>query len=432
MKDILGERFADFKQAYDGKPRFKALRVNTLKISVEDFVALSGKYEKEGIREYALKKNPLCEQSFYTLVKPSLDPLYHAGLYYMQEPSASAAVAAFSPYIKGNVLDLCAAPGGKSAQAAAIMHGGVIFCNEPDGERRRVLSQNLSRLGVYNSVVTQATADDYADAGFNEYFDTLIVDAPCSGGGMSRYETVPYSREIVEGCAARQRGILDSACGLLKRGGYMLYSTCTFSEEEDEDNVRYIEDKGFSPVDIALRDGEERGINLPEARRVYPHRFDGEGHFYCVLQKTSGGENIKPPEKLGHKIVRFDGLELDCIIDPCGAVRYAAPFPRLDGLKKKYRGAGASVGGGEEPDYALIHALSKEQLLKTRTAELNPRDAERYIRGEQLSIGEAEKKGYCVATTEGFALGSCKIAPDGAGEFVLKNHYVYSERVKNK
>lgn len=421
LKSILGDSFDEFKKAYDNKPRFKALRVNTLKISVDEFRALCDKYEKSEVREYGLKLNPLCAQSFYTCVKPSLDPLYHAGLYYMQEPSASAAVAALRPYIGKRVLDLCAAPGGKTTQGAAYMNGGVLFCNDVESKRVRALKDNIARLGVTNAVVTQASAIDYVDAGFGEYFDTLIVDAPCSGGGMMRYETVPYSESIVAGCAVRQKEILGQAVKLLGRGGYMLYSTCTFAPQENEENVKYLLDNGFVAVDTPLFAGVERGINVPEARRIYPHNFDGEGHFYCVLQKTTGGESDKPIERVKSKTVDINGLKVDCAVFGDG-LRLAPEIPKLDGLFKKLRGVGVFVGepksGGT---YDLLHALNGERLERFGTVELSISDAEKYIRGEQLDI--KVEKGYYAATVDGYAIGLVKSAPDGAGNQVLKNYY---------
>ena len=202
LRELLGGEYADFKRAYDEKPRHKALRVNTKKISPDAFLRLT---------DIAARRNPLCENSFYTAVKPSLDPLYHAGLYYMQEPSASAAVAAFAPFIGMRVLDLCSAPGGKATQAAAYMRGGVIFCNDVEQKRIAALRENIERLGIVNATLTRATAAEYVRYGGEEWFDTLIVDAPCSGGGMMRYENVQLSAEIVAGCAKRQREILDSA-----------------------------------------------------------------------------------------------------------------------------------------------------------------------------------------------------------------------------
>ncbi len=424
MKALLGGRYADFKSAFDSKPRFKALRVNTLKISVEDFVALSEKHERAGDAVYGLKQNPLCPLSFYTCVKPSEDPLYHAGLYYMQEPSASAAITALSPFVGERVLDLCAAPGGKSTQVAAYMkNAGVLFCNDVESKRVRALKDNIARLGVRNAVVTQATADDYIDAGFCEYFDTLILDAPCSGGGMMRYENVPYSESIVDGCAGRQREIADGATRLLRNGGYLLYSTCTFAPQENEETVKYILDKGFVTVDTPLIDGVERGIGVPDARRIYPHNIDGEGHFYCVLKKTSGGAADRPRERVKTRTVEAGGLKIDCA-DYDGGPRIVGSVPKFDSLKKKVRGIGVDVGDVKKDgfwSYAAIHAFDSREIDGLGTVELGYAQAKKYIRGEQLPIGI--KKGYYIATVDGFALGAVKSAPDGAGEPVLKNCY---------
>ena len=443
MQNILGERFDAFKNAFETKPRHKALRVNTLKISVDDFVALAEKYENSGVRRYGLKSNPLCAASFYTEVKPSTDPLYHAGLYYMQEPSASAAVSAFAPYIGKRVLDLCAAPGGKSTQAAAFMNGGTLFCNEIERSRAAALVENLDRLGVSNAVVTVGDAGMYRAAGYDGYFDTLIVDAPCSGGGMMRYETVPYSDEIVAGCAARQRAILDDAAELLCAGGYMLYSTCTFAPEENEQNIEYLIGKGFEPIDVPLRDGEERGIGIPETRRIYPHNFNGEGHFYCVLQKRSGNatsglkiERAKPAR------ITVGSLELDChnvhgvdVVAPIEGAFYGLRTVRIGTAvaekaagrdKKPTKGKGAK-NAAIEFSHAFTHALSKEQVQAVGAGALTMSAAERYIRGEQLEA--AELRGNVIATVEGYALGKAKSAPDGAGDVVLKNLYPKSLRI---
>lgn len=417
MQSILGERYADFMSAYENKPRHKALRVNTLKINVEEFKALCGS---------ALKQNPLCENSFYCDIKPSLDPLYHAGLYYMQEPSASAAVAAFKPFIGERVLDLCAAPGGKTTQAAAYMRGGVIFCNDKEFKRVRALTDNIERLGVKNAVVTIGTAADYRKAGFDGYFDTLIVDAPCSGGGMMRYETVPYTREIVEGCAARQREILKDAAALLERGGHMLYSTCTFSKAENEDNVEYLKTLGMQTVDIPLPQGALRGIESPDARRIYPMNFDGEGHFYCVLVKTGASEEcFKHPLRKDKRRVRVGGLELEAAdIRNYGAV-LPIDAPRLEGLYA-FRLSVPLFDADKNPSYALVHALDKEQVERFGSVELGDAAAD-YICGKQIDM--SAPGGELIATVNGYALGLVKSARSGDGEGVLKNKYPKQYRV---
>lgn len=417
MRELLGERYEDFKAAYDGKPRFKALRVNTLKTSTEKFsVIFDGK----------LRPNPLCASSFYCDVKPSLDPLYHAGLYYMQEPSASAAVAAFAQYIGERVLDLCAAPGGKATQAAALMTGGVIFCNDPEYKRVRALAENVERLGVRNAVITCNGAADYRAAGFDGYFDTLIVDAPCSGGGMMRYENVIYDRDTVTGCAARQRAILKDAARLLCAGGHMLYSTCTFSREENEDNVKFLRTLGLVPIDIPLPDGTVRGIDEEHARRIYPHNFDGEGHFYCVLEKTDGDIAQKPPMRATRKTVKVCGANLD-VTEFDGRTILPVPLPELRGLNAVRVGVPVFDGRGA-PSHALLHALSARETESFVTVELSREDAVKYIAGEQLGI--CAPRGTVAATYKGFVLGGVRSAPSGDGTSALKNLYPKNLRVR--
>lgn len=419
MQNLLGERYELFKAAYFDKPRFKALRVNTLKISVPEFLKLF---------PHAERYNILCKQSLYCDVKPSLDPLYHAGLYYMQEPSASAAVAAFEPFITGNVLDLCSAPGGKATQAAQVMHGaGLIFCNDPEYKRTRAIVENVERLGVTDAVITCNTAADYVRAGFSGYFDTLMVDAPCSGGGITRYEDVPYSKEIVAGCALRQREILRDAVELLRVGGYMLYSTCTFAKEENEDNIAFLRELGMRTVDIPLRQGEERGIGEKDARRVYPFAFDGEGHFYCVLEKVRGGAGAdkKPLMRKKRECIKLNGLKLDANV-LCGkyTVLPIEP-PELDGLNIIRVGTPV-FGEGREISHALMHALDKEQMRAFGTAELGDA-AHDYICGRQLKFDAP--KGELIATVNGYALGLARSAASGDGERALKNKYPKALRI---
>ena len=412
MRELLGDRYDEFSDAYKNKPRHKALRVNTNKISVDEFKKL---FDGE------LKPNPLCHNSFYCGVKPSLDPLYHAGLYYMQEPSASAAVAAFSPFIGERVLDLCAAPGGKSTQAAEYMRGGVLFSNDSEYKRVRVLAENIERMGVRNAVVTCGTAGDYVNAGFTEYFDTVIVDAPCSGGGMMRYEDVPYSENIVKGCALRQRAILDDAVKLLCCGGYMLYSTCTFAKEENEDNVNFLLSLGMRTVDIPLLPGTERGIDVPDARRIYPIDFDGEGHFYCILQKTDGGKTDLPRLRKKAKTVSFGGLNIAAaeiankriILDADDFV-----LPELSGLN--VIAAGVSLFDDRDPSHALTHALDGKSVQRFGAVELSD-FARDYIAGKQIDL--SAPGGNLIATVSGYALGLVKSSAGGDGTKVLKNKY---------
>lgn len=429
LKTILGSEFDDFKNAYDNKPRHKALRINTLKTSRNEFFELAG-----SVGTYGLKPNPLCDNGFYTTVKPSLDPLYHAGVYYMQEPSAQSAVSAFLPFVGERVLDLCAAPGGKTTQAAAAMNGnGVLFCNDTEFKRAKALAENVERLGVRNAVVTVGTASDYRRCGFDGYFDTLIVDAPCSGGGMMRYEQVPYSEEIVNGCAERQRAILDDAVELLCNGGYMLYSTCTFAPQENEENVRYLMSKGMRIVDIPLIEGQSRGIDLPDARRIYPHKFDGEGHFFCILKKECGTVSQLQPFKQKIKSIDFNGMTFEYGVRT-GSLLFDAP--QTDGLnilrfgvkvieenKNANNGNKYKTQKMVEPNHALSHAMTSGELKRFGTVELTLSQAEQYIKGQQLEGVDTAETGFRVATVKGVALGFVKIAGNGAGTAVMKNLY---------
>ena len=422
MRSLLGERYDDFTDAYRNKPRHKALRVNTRKISVGDFKAL---FPGE------LKQNPLCHNSFYADVKPSLDPLYHAGLYYMQEPSASAAVAAFAPFIGSRVLDLCAAPGGKSTQAAEYMKGGVLFCNDPEFKRVKALCENIERLGVDNAIVTCRTAGAYLSAGFEDYFDTIIADVPCSGGGMMRYEQVPYSEEITLGCAARQKEILSSAVRLLARGGYMLYSTCTFSECENEDNIRFLRSLGMETVDIPLLSGEERGIDTPNARRIYPMNFDGEGHFFCVLTKPFGGISDLPPLRKKVKNIRFGGAEIK-VASALGREFIDMDFPDCEGLKPVRVGVETAINPKTreqafEAYYSLIHALDRDMTEKFGAVEAGESACD-YLCGKQLDI--SAPRGYNAVLYKGYALGAGYCSAGGDGADALKNGYPKRLRIK--
>ena len=215
---------------------------------------------------------------------------------------------------------------------------------------------------------------------------------------------------------------MDDATELLSSGGYMLYSTCTFAPEEDEENVKYIIGKGFEAVDIPLRDGEERGIGIEQARRIYPHNFDGEGHFYCVLKKTAKSVECELSNaKLKSKKVTVLGKTIDAKIvgETPAIVGFDLPSSGL-----RYRTVGVSVFERDERNrasYAFTHAMDGAQLKTSSTVELDEENAMRYIRGDQIEVDAP--RGEVVVTHRGFALGLGKCAPDGAGSIVIKNLY---------
>ncbi|MEE0954283.1 MAG: RsmB/NOP family class I SAM-dependent RNA methyltransferase [Eubacterium sp.] len=309
MKDMLGEEYSAFLGSYEEKRR-RGLRVNTMKISPEDFRKRF---------PYPLEPVPWAPEGFVARDKDPLaaHPFYTAGLFYLQEPSAMTP-AAFLPIEKGDrVLDLCAAPGGKSTQLAARLGGtGLLISNDNSRTRARALLRNLELFGTRNAVVTCAEPADLA-MHFRGFFDKVLVDAPCSGEGMFRKSEdarKTWSPDKVRTCAAMQRKILESAVVMLRPGGLLMYSTCTFSPEEDEGTVSWLLEnypemeiqelpqmKGFSNGNPAWGNDSEE---LTKCVRIWPHKVEGEGHFLTLLRKNSrelgrepGSQEIEFPDR---------------------------------------------------------------------------------------------------------------------------------------
>ena len=272
MKERLGEDFSAFSASY-ARPPLRGLRVNPLKISAEDFLLRA---------PFPLGERVPWEKNAYyqDADRPGGDVYHFAGLYYLQEPSAMCAAPLLGVKAGERVLDLCAAPGGKTTQLAADMGGtGVLVANEIDYGRAKILAQNTERLGITNCMVTSLPPRLLAEK-LPEYFDKILVDAPCSGEGMFKKEpnAIPeWSMENVARCAARQREILDEAAILLAGGGKLVYSTCTFAEEEDEWQVEA----------FLARHPE---FELLEMKKLLPHEVKGEGHFAALLRKNEGAK----------------------------------------------------------------------------------------------------------------------------------------------
>lgn len=270
MKAFLGNEWDDFLYSYDNN-RFQALRFNTLKVqSPEERMLIlkvlgisSDKMVSWANEAYYFDEN----------VRPGKHPYHEMGLYYIQEPSAMSAAALLAPKPGMRVLDLCAAPGGKSTQLATYLgDSGLLVSNEINTQRSRILSQNIERMGIKNAIVTNEDSFVLASH-FPGFFNAIQVDAPCSGEGMFRKlpEAIEqWSMENVAICAARQKEILDNAAVMLKPGGVIVYSTCTFSKEENEDVIEYFLEK-------------HPDFTLEEMERFWPHKVDGEGHFVAKL-----------------------------------------------------------------------------------------------------------------------------------------------------
>lgn len=270
MKAFLGDEWDDFLYSYDNN-RFQALRFNTLKVqSHEEIMRILMVLEISSD-----KKVSWANEAYYfdENVRPGKHPYHEMGLYYIQEPSAMSAAALLAPKPGMRVLDLCAAPGGKSTQLATYLgDSGLLVSNEINTQRSRILSQNIERMGIKNAIVTNEDSFVLASH-FPGFFNAIQVDAPCSGEGMFRKlpEAIEqWSMENVAICAARQKEILDNAAVMLKPGGTIVYSTCTFSKEENEDVIEYFLER-------------HPDFTLEEMERFWPHKVDGEGHFVAKL-----------------------------------------------------------------------------------------------------------------------------------------------------
>lgn len=480
MQEMLGEEYDAFAASYDRAP-FAALRVNTLKIKKENFKELM---------PFTLKEVPWCETGFFygesakrkdegermpetesacaseacedeAKERPGKHVFHEMGLYYMQEPSAMA-VAELADVTPGErVLDLCAAPGGKSTQLAAKLQGrGLLISNEIHPARCKILSQNIERMGITNAVVTNETPQGLSPH-FMNFFDCIVVDAPCSGEGMFRKEEEAvhqWSLDNVKMCADRQDEILEEAVKMLRSGGRIVYSTCTFAPAEDEACVarflnRYPDfevEKNeaypfFASGNPAWAGGDER---VKGTYRLWPHRIPGEGHFVAVLRHkgkkvTDGGINQdgafgyktgssdakkkkakSPLDK--EKQALYEEFIKDCLKEDIGGEKvlfgdalYAMPCElNIKGLKVLR--PGLHIGTFEkkrfEPSHSLALALSSGDVTKTLHLSAESGLPAKYIRGESLPA-EGEK-GWTLVCVEGYSAGWGKVSNG-----VLKNHY---------
>ncbi len=364
------------------------------------------------------------------------DPLHEAGAYYLQEPSAMAPVSALVPKPGERVLDLCAAPGGKSTQIAAALAGeGLLVCNEPVPSRAKILSRNIERMGIPNALVVSAQPEALA-ARWAGAFDAVLVDAPCSGEGMFRRhpETrAEWTPAAPAGCAERQRRILGYAAAMLRPGGRLVYSTCTLSPEENEETVRWFlrEHPDFSSCPFSLP-GDDGALDAPEGMlRLYPHRVRGEGHFMACLRRAGdappvdllrpAAERLSPPAPAVRAAYEAFAGHL-CGLPPANAqlgdaLLSAPDLPPLDGVRVLRAGVQLGVLKGKvfAPDHALAMALSPACGLPSLA--LNREEALRYQSGEALPAPEG-MSGWALAVYEGLVLGFGKAS---GGQF--KNHY---------
>jgi NOL1/NOP2/sun family putative RNA methylase len=436
MKMLLeDEEYKLFLKSYD-YPSYRGLRVNTLKISVEEFLKIS---------PFNLKPIPWTKDGFYYSKEesPGKHPFYHAGLYYIQEPSAMFPGAVIDAKPGEYILDLCAAPGGKSVQIAAGMKGrGLLVANDISSDRIKALVKNIELLGVTNSIVTNDTPENLASK-FPEFFDKILVDAPCSGEGMIRKdENAAKSLEKFDSNVypGMQREILQNAYKMLKPGGLLVYSTCTFSPEENEMIIDWFLDK-FSDcqlVDIVKVGGIESGRpgwaggnnELLKTARLWPHRLEGEGHFTALIKKTGCMEKVSEGKTEDIREEELESFYNFINENIAGEIKgfftikknhlYILPVktPDLSGIKVSKFGwyLGEFKRGRFEPSHSFIMALKKENIINTINFHCDSIDISKYLKGETLIIDG--KKGYTGVMVNGYAVGWAKQTGN-----MLKNLY---------
>ena len=410
----LGQEYPQYLAALE-LPRAVALRFNPLKGEAPTLPFVTEPVPWEAMGFY-----------YDPEARPGLHPYHEAGVYYLQEASAMAPVTLLDPQPGERVCDLCAAPGGKTTQIAGKMAGeGFLLCNEINPKRAKILSRNMERLGVANGLVTNEHPQTLADR-FAGFFDRVLIDAPCSGEGMFRKEeaaVTDWSQETVEMCAHRQQEILHSGAALVRPGGRLVYSTCTFAPEENEMAVaEFLKlHPEFAPekIDAPWFTPTENG-----GFRLWPHKLRGEGHFAAVLRKTGTAEpegavaKGQPLPEQWNVFAKQLGISLPegkAIL--FGQSLYWAPMDLPSIERLRVLRPGLELGEVKKDRFEPAHALALWLKDAENTIDL-PSDSpllHAYMHGEAIP---AKVKGWCLVRTDGYSIGWGK----GDGN-VLKNHY---------
>lgn len=448
MKMILGAEYEKFQKSYE-EPRNFGLRVNTAKISPAEF---------KKIAPFHLTEIPWVENGFYYEEQdfPSRHPFYYAGLYYLQEPSAMTPASRLPVSPGERVLDLCAAPGGKATELGARLLGeGLLVANDVSASRARALLKNIEVFGIPNSFLLNEVPSHISDE-FEEYFDKILVDAPCSGEGMFRKDpdvAKAWDAQKPLACAKIQKDIILQAARMLRPGGMLLYSTCTFSPEENEQVIAYLLKErsdmrlenikgytGFSKGRPELADGNPE---LEKCVRIWPHKMAGEGHFLALLKKE--GEALPSKDRKERvKISRAERKILEEFFQDVSGriqvdqmeVRKGQAYWR-SGFTDEQKGLTFLRNGlylGElkkdrfEPGQAFAAALKKEEYASV--LDFDPMDERviRYLKGETILVDDVpvkRKKGWQLVCVSGYPLGWGKLSGG-----VLKNKYLASWRMK--
>jgi len=445
MRELLGAEYEVFAKGYE-TDHAAGLRVNTMKLASEAF---------EKIAPVAVRKIPWIQNGFYydaDAAQPAKHPYYFAGMYYIQEPSAMTPAAVLPVSPGERVLDLCAAPGGKSTELAAKLCGeGVLVSNDISNSRAKALLKNLELFGTKNAVIVSEPPVKLAER-FAGYFDKILVDAPCSGEGMFRKSPAimkNWEQYGVEYYQKLQREILPSAVKMLRPGGMLLYSTCTFSPEEDEDTLAFLLSEypelsmadsplsyeGFAPGRPEWADGPEE---IKKAIRIWPHKMEGEGHFVALLRKSEDVESTTytteriRPAKLSEEAESFlKRLSLKFVPERIIAREerlYYLPedLPDLSGLRILRSGLllGEMKKNRFEPSQALACALKAEEYDNCYNLTAEDEDVIRYLKCETIDAKVPVKDGFVLVCVDGYPLGWGK-----AAKGVIKNKYLAGWRM---
>lgn len=483
MQELLEEEAREFFESFK-EERAYGLRCNLLKFqSSEDFQT-----KVSNIENWELSPIPWCEEGYYYQPKnqPGKHPWHEAGAYYIQEPSAMSAVELLGAKPGEKICDLCAAPGGKTTQIAGKMQGkGLLVANEFYSARAKILSQNVERMGIANTVVLNESTESLAK-GFVDFFDRILVDAPCSGEGMFRKDpqaAQEWSLENVALCAKRQRQILEHAAKMLRPGGVMVYATCTFAPLENEKCIAWFlkEHPEFSLEQVRIADqyfskGRPEWVSSPEEKpeyvlaseiartyRLWPHKIRGEGHFAARLIKAKKdgaptavlSKKARPKERGNERedrkikeALRLFGefqnsvLKIDLQAELPGKYilfsdqLYLLPegMSRLEGFKVLRAGLhlGACKKNRFEPSHALALYLRPEQVKQIEELHQGQAGAAqgetysralKYLHGETVGC-DSGRKGWVLVCVDGLSLGWGK-AING----IVKNHYPKGLRI---
>ncbi len=419
MKSVLGDNYEDFISCFYCSP-YSGLRVNTSKISRDHFLQTS---------PFKLEEVSWCHAGFYynSEDEPSRHPYYNAGLYYLQEPSAMAPGSFLDIEEDNYVLDLCSAPGGKATQLACKLNNtGIIVSNDISASRQNATLRNIERFGIANSFIISDDPEHLAEK-WPASFDKILVDAPCSGEGMFRKDPSLIKSWLERGndyYADLQKKIMDSAVRMLKPGGRLLYSTCTFSPTEDEEVVRYVLDNNPDLTLLPVKHpGFEPGImeGLENCARLYPHKLKGEGHFLALFQRAGTNEKStrkKNPFTCDNSAVNefmkntskdFSGYEVRILKDKVLFVpETSLSFDSVRVLRSGLL-AGTIRKDVFEPSQQLAMALGKDEFNQVIDLKSDDILTDKYLKGETIRVSSS-LKGWVLVTCDGYPLGFGKIS----------------------